>query len=42
MYAITKVANLNWIVQGGQAYLAFPFSKGSVAKAVKAYQDQTL
>jgi hypothetical protein len=30
MFAITKAVDLNWLVQGGQQYWAFPFSKGSL------------
>ncbi len=30
MYALTKVADLNKLVQGGQLYRALHFSKGSL------------
>jgi hypothetical protein len=30
MFAISKAADLNQLVQGGQLYWAFPFSKGSL------------
>ncbi len=36
MFAISKAANLNSLVQGGQLYLAFPFSKGSLSQALPA------
>ncbi len=31
MCSISKAADLNYLVQGGQLYRAFPFSKGSLA-----------
>jgi hypothetical protein len=31
MFAISKAADLNQLVHGGQLYRAFPFSKGSLA-----------
>jgi hypothetical protein len=30
--AFHKAAYLNWLVQGGQLYLSFSFSKGSLGK----------
>jgi hypothetical protein len=32
MFAMPKVADLNDLLQGGQLYWAFPFSKGSMIK----------
>ncbi len=32
MFATSKGADLNQLVQGGQPYLAFHFSKGSLAE----------
>ncbi len=32
MFALSKEADLNKFLQGGQQYLAFPFSKASVEK----------
>jgi len=32
MFALSKVADLSELVQGGQLYRAFPFSKGSLAQ----------
>jgi hypothetical protein len=33
MFAVSKASDLNWLVQGGQWYWAFPFSKGSLSEA---------
>jgi hypothetical protein len=33
MFAISKAADLNKLLQGGQPYLAFPFSQGSLPDA---------
>jgi hypothetical protein len=30
MFSISKAAEQNELVQGGQLYIAFPFSKGSL------------
>jgi len=32
MFAISKAAGLNYLVQGGQLYRAFPFNKVSLMK----------
>ncbi len=32
--SISEATDLNYLVQGGQTYLAFPFSKGSLAPAL--------
>ncbi len=32
MFALLKAADLNLLVQGGQLYRAFPFSKGQQTK----------
>ncbi len=37
MFALSKAADLNWLVQGGQLYWAFPFSKVSVPKLFTVY-----
>jgi len=35
MFALSKGADINWLVQGGQQYRAFPFvlRKGSLVEA---------
>ncbi len=40
--SISKAADLNWLVQGGQLYLAFPFRKGSVEKECIFHQEQII
>jgi hypothetical protein len=32
MFEMSKTAGLNWLVQGGQLYRAFPFGKGSAVR----------
>jgi hypothetical protein len=34
MFTVPKAANLNWFVQGGKLYLAFPSSKVSQNKQI--------
>ncbi len=41
MFELSKVADLNELVQGGQLYCAFPFSKGSLSK-VSNFADRTI
>ncbi len=33
MFVMSKATNLNYLVQGGQLYWAFPFCKGSLVGA---------
>jgi hypothetical protein len=35
MFALSKAANLNQLVQGGQLYRAFPFSKVSLPQPTR-------
>jgi len=34
MFAISKAAALCWLIQGGQLYRAYPFSKGSLREVI--------
>ena len=38
MFSILKAADLNDLVQGGQLYWAFPFTKGSMMKFIHSGQ----
>ncbi len=40
--SISKAADLNWLVQGGLLYLAYPFSKGSLDKECIFHQEQII
>ncbi len=39
MFSILKAADLNDLVEGGQLYWAFPFTKGSLMKFIHSGQN---
>jgi len=41
MFAISKAADLNWLVRGGQLYWVFPFRKGSLFLSIAAMLKET-
>jgi hypothetical protein len=40
MFAVSKSADLNQLLQGGKLYWAFPFSKGSLILVIRVSPSQ--